>query len=643
MPPPRQGDFLTDSLAKKPVNLLPQSHRPLKPMPDQMPMYLHQTHFDKENVFTPEMMGQNNMYRHKSHIKSNSMSIEVSSEPSMERVPQKKLKRHSINEPASNPFVLPDPDELPAIHDDGTKPAYSYSQLIAMAILRSENRRLTLAQIYKWISNNFLFYRSQETGWQNSIRHNLSLNKAFEKQGRPKDDPGKGHYWTIAPGHEVTFLREKAKTGNPNASFSHQTHQKRLSTAQAATHTVTKNLDTSKFPEEEELSSDATIPASDPAVHEGVPPPHAMLPPPKNLRSSPPAEIHSSPPQLTMESSRERTPLLEPHFAVPATRSNGGRKRRLSNLQSGLGDSGYYSSIESSAIRNSRTLVTSEADFGPSTRKRGRAEEEIARIRSSSYDSPSKSRQNPAILISSSPYCGADGTIMGPATPGLMFKRPKPPSSVSPNTNLRRHRENVCKLLGSPDRSLSTVDHSFDPLFSNMFTADLNDASWLSMLEESPIRSVKRPRLERANTVTGVLADVTSAGFDNRRFLSPAKLFSPVKIGIGSSPLKLGSPMKLPPSRLIEANNLPPTSHASGNEENEDFALINLPSDDSDHIDITQGFHKIGSPSTLVASAAMQPPSQTFAFPVYPGTQNQSPSKPSRGKPDLSRRSTFNL
>lgn len=87
------------------------------------------------------------------------------------------------------------------------KPPYSYATLIGMSILSNPEKRLTLSQIYQWISDTFKYYRREEVGWQNSIRHNLSLNKAFIKGEKSKD--GKGHFWCIQPGCEEQFLRSK--------------------------------------------------------------------------------------------------------------------------------------------------------------------------------------------------------------------------------------------------------------------------------------------------------------------------------------------------------------------------------------------------------------------------------------------------
>ena len=113
-------------------------------------------------------------------------------------------------------FITEDGREATSLEDiDGrtvevankfSKPKMSYAQLICEAILHSKGKQLTLSEIYTEIHRRHPYYLLENKNWQNSIRHNLTLNKAFVKVPRSSSE-GRGSYWTMEPGAESLIFR----------------------------------------------------------------------------------------------------------------------------------------------------------------------------------------------------------------------------------------------------------------------------------------------------------------------------------------------------------------------------------------------------------------------------------------------------
>lgn len=125
---------------------------------------------------------------------------------------------------------------------DDSKPPYSYAQLIVQAITLAADKQLTLNGIYNHITKNYPYYRTADKGWQvssaprcsagrrfrnlahrlcvflpvqNSIRHNLSLNRYFIKVARSQEEPGKGSFWRIDPSSEGKLIEQAFRKRRP--------------------------------------------------------------------------------------------------------------------------------------------------------------------------------------------------------------------------------------------------------------------------------------------------------------------------------------------------------------------------------------------------------------------------------------------
>lgn len=80
------------------------------------------------------------------------------------------------------------PFKLPPGPYSTAKPDLSYSALIGRAVLSSPGHKLTLQEIYEWITIVHPYYRRDEQTWMNSVRHVLSTTACFRKVPRERGE-----------------------------------------------------------------------------------------------------------------------------------------------------------------------------------------------------------------------------------------------------------------------------------------------------------------------------------------------------------------------------------------------------------------------------------------------------------------------
>ncbi|KAG0205252.1 Forkhead box protein J2, partial [Mortierella sp. GBA43] len=150
------------------------------------------------------------------------------------------------------------PPGLEHFHSKYPKPTHSYSFLITTAILENPQQQMTLNEIYEWVMERYPWYRTAINGWKNSIRHNLSLNKAFMRVPRPPSEPGKGSYWRLDPNHQNPL--DQAHNGGAGGSGSRTSRSNRRTSTGQRGHSGRGSRRATSDPTPHALPSGADIP-----------------------------------------------------------------------------------------------------------------------------------------------------------------------------------------------------------------------------------------------------------------------------------------------------------------------------------------------------------------------------------------------
>ena len=121
-----------------------------------------------------------------------------------EEIPAKRRKINSNSEPNKDAGY--------------EKPCMTHAQLIAEALNNAPEKTLVLSDIYKAINTKYPYYKLETQGWQNNIKHTLSVNENFIRGEKANsgvvDDIGNHFdthewYWELSKDVHKSLLESK--------------------------------------------------------------------------------------------------------------------------------------------------------------------------------------------------------------------------------------------------------------------------------------------------------------------------------------------------------------------------------------------------------------------------------------------------
>ncbi|KAL7419644.1 Pre-rRNA-processing protein fhl1 [Cryptotrichosporon argae] len=170
------------------------------------------------------------------------------------------------------------------------KPTATFATIIHRALVYLPRGRGTLGEVCNWVAGEWEWFRlNPEAGWQNSIRHNLSLNKAFLKVPRiPEDDPeSKGSVWILDPEEGPLFEEKQRRDALKSEGKAKNAEEKRMKERIKAEERARKQRERDSNPPAPPPLV-ARTPMPGPAPPRPMPHPHAHAPPRPPVRPTPP-------------------------------------------------------------------------------------------------------------------------------------------------------------------------------------------------------------------------------------------------------------------------------------------------------------------------------------------------------------------